>query len=107
MEHQHQNPQKYKKFYVEWWKVSRSTIYGAVAFVLVVAVVVFGSWWAISNSIFAPKDNGEAPKDAARILSFEGDVRITRVATRETIVVTKETFVAAGDTIQTQSDGRA
>ncbi|MCV4640124.1 hypothetical protein OFB62_32995, partial [Escherichia coli] len=49
----------------------------------------------------------EAPKDAARILSFEGDVRITRAATRETILVTKEIWVAAGDTIQTQADGKA
>jgi hypothetical protein len=48
-----------------------------------------------------------APKNAASILSFEGDVRIIRAATRETVVVTKETFIAAGDTIQTQSDGKA
>jgi hypothetical protein len=99
--------QKYRKFYVEWWKVSRRSVYGVTAFTIAVVAVVFGSWWAISNNLFAAKDTGEAPKDAARIISFEGDVRITRVATRETIVVTKETYVAAGDTIQTQVDGRA
>ena len=47
------------------------------------------------------------PRDAAKIISFEGDVRIIRSATRETILVTRVTFVAAGDTIQTQADGRA
>ncbi|HKX82847.1 MAG TPA: FecR domain-containing protein, partial [Pyrinomonadaceae bacterium] len=106
-QHQHQQHPQYKKFYVEWWRVSRRSIYGVVAFVLVLAAIGFGSWWAITNNLFVPKDTGEVPRDAARIISFEGDVRITRVATRETIVVTKETYVAAGDTIQTQADGRA
>jgi hypothetical protein len=55
----------------------------------------------------ATAEIADAPKDAARIISFEGDVRITRASTRETILVSKETFVAAGDTIQTQADGRA
>lgn len=105
-QHQPQHPQ-YKKFYVEWWRVSRRSVYGVIAAVLVVTAIVLGSWWAISYNIFVPADTSVAPKDAARIISFEGDVRITRVATRETIVVTKETYVAAGDTIQTQADGRA
>lgn len=98
---------KYRKIYVEWWKIRKSTIYGLVAFVAVCAIVVGGGWWAIRNNFFVPKDVSDIPKDAARIISFEGDVRITRAATRETILVTKETYVAAGDTIQTQADGRA
>ncbi|MDQ3802119.1 MAG: FecR family protein, partial [Acidobacteriota bacterium] len=49
----------------------------------------------------------EAPKDAARLISFEGDVRITRASTRQTEKVTKLTYVTAGDTIQTQADGKA
>ena len=69
--------------------------------------VVGGAWWAIKNNWFVPSEQTDIPKDAARIISFEGEVRITRAATRETILVTKETYVAAGDTIQTQSDGRA
>ncbi|HMQ04898.1 MAG TPA: FecR domain-containing protein [Pyrinomonadaceae bacterium] len=98
---------KYKKIYVEWWKIRRSTITGMVVFVCVSSAVVFGGWWAIKNNWFVPADNSDAPKNAARIISFEGDVRITRAATRETILVTKETWAAAGDTIQTQADGRA
>lgn len=98
---------KYRKIYVEWWKIRKSTIYGLVAFVAVCAIVVGGGWWAIRNNFFVPNDVSDIPKDAARIISFEGDVRITRAATRETILVTKETYVAAGDTIQTQADGRA
>ena len=49
--------------------------------------------------------SGREPEPSGR----EGlaDVRIIRASTRETIVVTKETFVAAGDTVQTQADGKA
>jgi hypothetical protein len=98
---------KYRKFYVEWWKVRKSTIYSIVAFVVITSVVGFGVWWALRQDWFAQQASADVPKDAARIVSFEGDVRITRAATRETILVTKETYVAAGDTIQTQADGRA
>lgn len=99
--------QKYKKIYVEWWKIQRSTVTGLVIFIVVSAAVVFGGWWAIKNNWFTAQEQGDVPKNAARIISFEGDVRITRAATRETILVTKETYAAAGDTIQTQADGRA
>src|SRR5215203_5608133 len=98
---------KYRKFYVEWWKIRKSTIYGLVAFLVVTGTVVAGVWWAVQYNWFAQQAAPEAPRDAARIISFEGDVRITRAATRETILVTKETFIAAGDTIQTQADGKA
>lgn len=98
---------QYKKIYVEWWKISRSTIYGVVAFVVISSSIAFGSWYAIRHNWFAPENLSSVPKDAAKILSFEGDVRITRAATRETIVVTKEIWIAAGDTIQTQGDGKA
>lgn len=96
---------KYRKFYVDWWNIRRSTIYGLIALV-VLAGVVFGAV-KFANTWFAAVDTGEIPKDAAQIVSFEGEVRITRASTRETILVKKTTWVAAGDTIQTQSDGRA
>jgi hypothetical protein len=98
---------KYRKFYVDWWKIRRSTIIGLIIFAAVSAAVVFGSWWAVKNNFFADQETADIPKNAARILSFEGEVRITRAATRETVIVTKETHVAAGDTIQTQPGGRA
>ena len=34
--------QKYKKIYLEWWKIQRSTIIGLVVFVCVSATVVLG-----------------------------------------------------------------
>ena len=99
--------EKQSKFYIDWWNIKKSTIYGIAAFIVISALLFGGAWWAIRHNWFAQPETRDAPKDAARILSFEGDVRIVRAATRETILVTKETWVAAGDTIQTQANGRA
>ena len=98
---------RYRKFYVDWWNIRRSTIYGSIAIVLFVGLIAGGTWYASRNNWFQVVENGEAPKDAARIVSFEGEVRITRAATRETILVTRATYVTAGDTIETQTDGLA
>jgi hypothetical protein len=43
----------------------------------------------------------------ARFISFEGDVRVIRSATRETIVPGADTELYPGDTVQTQASGRA
>ena len=99
---------KYRKFYVEWWKIKRSTIYKLVAIILFVGALGYGGWWILkSNWLVAKPETMTVPKDAAQVISFEGDVRIIRAATRETILITRPTFVSAGDTIQTQADGRA
>lgn len=97
------------KFYVDWWNVRKSTVYGLIGVVFLLFLFGAGGWWLSHSGLVATKvDNAEIPKDAARIISFEGDVRVIRAATRETILVTREgTFVEAGDTIQTQADGRA
>ncbi len=98
---------KQRGFYVDWWQIRRSTVYGAAA-VLLFLGLLGGSWWLYRSDFFAASPEiTDAPKDAAKVISFEGDVRIVRAATRETILVTKPTFVSAGDTIQTQADGRA
>jgi hypothetical protein len=98
---------KFKRFYVDWWSIRRSTIYVLIAVILLGVSFALAVNYASKNNWFAATGNVDIPKDAARIVSFEGDVRVTRAATRETIVVTRETYVAAGDTVQTQADGRA
>lgn len=99
---------KYRGFYVDWWQIKRSTIYGGAAVILLLILLGGGGWWLYRSDFFIGKPElNDVPKDAARVISFEGDVRIVRAATRETILVTKPTFVSAGDTIQTQTDGRA
>jgi hypothetical protein len=98
---------QYRKFYVEWWKIKTRTIYGLVTLGVLILVLVGIIWYASRHNWFITPESAAMPADSARIISFEGDVRITRAATRETILVSKETFIAAGDTIQTQADGRA
>jgi hypothetical protein len=98
---------KYRKFYVDWWNIRKSTIYTVAAVVVFGCFLMGAAWWASRHNWFIPVETADFPQDAARIISFEGEVRITRAATRETILVTKETYVAAGDTVQTQVDGRA
>lgn len=99
--------QKHPKFYVDWWNVRRSSIITLTTICIGLPLLAFAAWWAVRYDWFAPAAVAEAPANAARVISFEGDVRITRAATRETIVVTRETYASAGDTIQTQADGRA
>lgn len=98
---------KYRKIYVEWWKIRKSTIYGLVVFVVLLSAAIYGAYWVLNSNWLSQIERGELPRGAARIISFEGDVRITRAATRETVVVSKQVYAAAGDTIQTQADGRA
>lgn len=99
---------KYQKFYVDWWEIKKSTVYSGAAILFVLAGLIGGGWWIWKsdwlNSTFSENN---IPKDAAQIVSFEGGVRIIRLTTRATEKVTKATYVSAGDTIQTQSDGRA
>jgi hypothetical protein len=98
---------QYRKFYLDWWNIRKSTIYSMVILVILLIAAAGVYWWASHHDWFAAAQQSDVPENSARVVSFEGDVRITRAATRETIVVTRETYVAAGDTIQTQADGRA
>ncbi len=99
---------KRRNYYVDWWKIKKSSVYSIVAVLLILIGISGGVWWLLkSNWLFARTENAEMPKDSARIISFEGDVRVTRASTRETIVVNKTTYLLAGDTVQTQSDGKA
>lgn len=103
----HEEDHKYRKFYIEWWNIRKSTIYSIVALIVFVIGATGFYWWASRHDWFAAAATTDAPENSAQIVSFEGDVRVTRAATRETVVVTRQIYVSAGDTIQTQADGRA
>ncbi len=97
-----------KNYYIDWWKIKKSSIYAIFGVAIFLSALVGGFWWAMKNNWFVENTaSSNIPKDAARIISFEGDVRVTRASTRETAKVVKDTFLSAGDTIQTQADGKA
>lgn len=99
---------KRRNYYVDWWRIKKSSVYTLLGIILFIGFTVGGVWWLMKNNWFlADATNANIPKDAARISSFEGDVRVIRASTRETEKVTKDTFLSAGDTIQTQADGKA
>ncbi|PYS94479.1 MAG: hypothetical protein DMF64_00660 [Acidobacteria bacterium] len=96
------------RYDIEWWVVSKRAIYILIAVVLLLlstgGVAVYG--WLYGN----PFKNIAAKLDApagARFLSFDGDVRVVRAKTRETLLARSDTQLYPGDIVQTQADGRA
>jgi hypothetical protein len=99
---------KTNRFAFDWWVVEKRSIYALIAVVVLSGVGLGGALyvWKYGNPL---KKSGLAVKapSGARFISFEGDVRVIRSATRETIVPGTETELYPGDTVQTQASGRA
>lgn len=99
---------KNSRFDLEWWVVQKRQIYlivGALVFLLLLT----GAWLYVrkyGNPFGNPKATANVPA-GARFISFEGDVRVMRAATRETLTASLQTQLYPGDTVQTQADGRA
>jgi hypothetical protein len=99
---------KVSRYDLDWWIVQKRFIYFIIA-VLVLCGVAAGAGlyvWKYGNPF---KNIGETAKTpaGARFVSFEGDVRVVRAATRETLAASSDTQLYPGDTVQTQADGRA
>ena len=95
-------------FEIEWWVIKKRAIYIAVLTVISCAVAA-GAWLYVSK-FGNPLKNVALRTDlpaGARFMSFEGDVRVIRSATREVIVASNDAQLYPGDTVQTQADGRA
>src|SRR4051795_4039935 len=95
---------KRRTYYVDWWQIKKSSVYGLIALLIFLCLAGGGFWWMIRSNWFSSSEIPEGPKDSAWMISWEGDVRITRAATRETEKVAKDTYLLSGDTIQTQAD---
>lgn len=104
-----QSEPKYRKFYIEWWRIKKSTIYGALMVFGFLILFFVSAWWLLKSAYFyaESKEDISLPVNAAKIASFEGDVRIIRASNRTTEKVTSRMFVLPGDTIQTGIDGKA
>jgi hypothetical protein len=96
------------RFAFDWWVVQKRAVYIIIA-VLVLCGLAGGAAlyvWKYGNPL---KNVGAKTKfpAGARFSSFEGDVRVIRAATRETIVANSDTELYPGDTVQTGANGRA
>jgi hypothetical protein len=99
---------KHGRFDLDWWVVQKRLIYIIIG-TLIFAALAGGIGlylWNYGNPFASPKTTTDVP-EGARFTSFEGDVRVIRAATRETLPASPKTQLYPGDTVQTQSDGRA
>jgi FecR-like protein len=99
---------KTSRFVFDWWVVQKRVIYLLITLLIVSGLAAGAAVyvWKYGNPL---KNVGASPKltSGARFISFEGDVRVIRAATRETISPGSDTELYPGDTVQTQASGRA
>jgi len=97
-----------RRFVFDWWVVQKRLVYILIALAIVCCLAGASALyvWKYGNPL---KNVGTGAKasSGARFISFEGDVRVIRSATRETIVPGSDTELYPGDTVQTQASGRA
>jgi hypothetical protein len=96
------------RFVFDWWVVQKRVVYIIVAIFLLCGLAAGAALyvWKYGNPLRNVGTN-ITPAAGARFISFEGDVRVIRSATRETIVPSADTELYPGDTVQTQAGGRA
>lgn len=96
------------RFVFDWWVVQKRIVYLAI-FLFVLCGLAGGAAlyvWKYGNPL---RNVGTrvSTTAGARFISFEGEVRVIRAATRETIMPGSDTELYPGDTVQTQASGRA
>ena len=99
---------KVSHFNLEWWVIQKRAIYVA-AFILSVCVIAGGAAlyvWKYGNPLKNVATKAESLA-GARFMSFEGDVRVIRASTRQVVIANTDIQLYPGDTVQTQTDGRA
>ncbi|HEV2837503.1 MAG TPA: FecR domain-containing protein [Pyrinomonadaceae bacterium] len=95
------------RFAFDWWIIQKRFVYLVIAIFILCGVAAGAAVyvWKYGNPF---KNVAQMNYPAgARFISFEGDVRVIRAATRETIPANADTQLYPGDTVQTQASGRA
>src|SRR2546421_10647513 len=95
-------------FELDWWVVQKRGVYLTAFMILLCALFASGALyvWKYGNPFRNVAMRVDAPP-GARFLSFEGDVRVIRAATRQVVSASNDLQLCPGDTAQTQTDGRA
>jgi hypothetical protein len=99
---------KVSQFDLEWWVIQKRAIYLMVAG-LILCLIAGGVAlyvWKYGNPLKSVAVKPEA-LSGARFMAFEGDVRVIRASTRQVVLANQDVQLYAGDTVQTQADGRA
>ncbi|HEX7530708.1 MAG TPA: FecR domain-containing protein [Pyrinomonadaceae bacterium] len=99
---------KVSHFEIDWWIIQKRAVYTA-AMTLVLCVMAAGAAvyvWKYGNPLKNVALHSD-PLAGARFMSFEGDVRVIRAATRQVVLANNDVQLYPGDTVQTQADGRA
>jgi len=98
---------KTSRFAFDWWIVEKRFLYLVIAIFLLCGCAVGAAVYVkIYGNPFKSLVEIKDPS-GARFVSFEGDVRVIRAATRETIAASADTELFPGDTVQTQANARA
>lgn len=95
-------------FDFDWWIIQKRAVYVGVLIILL-AIFAAGAGlyvWKFGNPLKSVVAKSDVPA-GARFMSFEGDVRVIRAATRQITFANNDIQLYAGDTVQTQADGRA
>jgi hypothetical protein len=98
---------KTSRFAFDWWIIQKRFVYLVIAIFMLcglaagAAIYVYKYGNPFRNVAVVNHPAG------ARFVSFEGDVRVIRAATREIIPANGDTELYPGDTVQTQANGRA
>src|SRR5678815_2269406 len=98
---------KTSHFAFDWWIIQKRFVYLVIAILMLCGMAAGAALyvWKYGNPF---KNAAQLNYPAgARFISFEGDVRVVRAATRETIPANGDTQLYPGDTVQTQANGRA
>jgi hypothetical protein len=99
---------KTDRFAFDWWVVQKRSIYLGIVLLVFCALAAGASLyvWKYGNPLRNVGTGVKTPA-GARFISFEGDVRVIRASTRETVTARSDTQLYPGDTVQTQESGRA
>jgi len=99
---------KTRRFVFDWWVVQKRIVYLIILIVALCGLAGGGALyvWKYGNPLRNVGTGTKLPA-GARFIAFEGEVRVIRAATRETVTPGGDTELYPGDTVQTLASGRA